>query len=377
LLPEDYPGHTGTIESERKFERYYYRKTAGAGCEDQAEYRLVQKVLTTWQVKAVALREVYASYPKNQRLLGGWSSLVLSERTTTNYDHGQPVGPDEEGLERRLSGLKIATIVERCIGAITPTEYSYKASGTRAYPDDLEINSSHVQIWEEIRLKEWEYTEIIRESIATAKPGVADKIRENAKATGQTVSAIALAALTTTKNETTSSNTGNTQPPPPETPPAQSDSQQAQVTGKAAFPADSQNQYREKEKSISFEYLTGTSIGAVKGRAIALADKWGRAIWARYKGLGLQTGFDQHWFDYEPFDEIHLLEEEGRSKNWGEMFSISISQQEAVIGIDCAFQGWIEAALPTSPLIPLADTAVFDITIVGHGYETGDLVEVI
>ena len=396
-------GSTRLMDAELQIDEYFYEqkapvKSGQTKCEQGNQGRLMLRRLRIWRPVAVVFKTILESYPKY--VIPGTKtptfpidldvsfvddfSLYLVERTETSYQYdftnkssiafavgGGSVAipdPDEtniDDLEKLGIGPKIITTIEKSIGVVLPDEYVYDSGAKhqllRSYGRLVPVERQ-TTYYEELKKDEWEKLELNEKGLVLAYPDIKDDLDERIKKETLAYDPIIKLALTPAQDgrKITRSNSGQAQPPAADTYNPAFTTQEAVVKGRATLPVDTAFQYRQKEKEISFEYLSveGTTPREAMSRARELANQlareWGVIYWGRYKGVSAIADLADGWFGYRPLSRVNVVEPDGVAAYWGDGFSIAMSDKRAVVGFDGLFLGWSVA----QPLIVVGGVPV-------------------
>lgn len=359
LLPDDsdYAGNTALIDSEVRTETYSYEQNApvmgsssGTTCEQGNQGRLKTYQLLLRQIVGVALREIASSYPSGSGL--NKTDLMIAEQTIVTYDYSPRLvsqvslgpGTPDEWVEKRGDGPLIVTRTLRPIGSILTEEFSYNPGSMGLQPERLIESYRKIQYWEETSLGEWR--EVIQEykTLAEQSPTTADNLRSVSTDLNQLIARlISLVPVDPTENR---SNAGQAQPPAAETyQPAYNQSEKV-VKGVAKLPANAASNYRQAQREMTFDYLTGINRAAGQAEATALAKLWGVLLWGRYKCTSYTTDLADSWWNYRPGVRVDAREPGTRFAYLGDGFAIAMAQNRCVVSFDGLYLGQV-ATMPS------------------------------
>ncbi len=374
-----YLGNTSLIVAEHRMETYTFEQNAplagssiASHCEQGNQGRLLSSQVEVYQPRGVALREVFASYPKaNVAAAGDKLALMRAEVTTSSYiyDLGgiSQIGFGEDwAIETLGDGPQITTTVYRPVGAILPKEHRYRATGPMPDPSPLAVAESKSQTWRELRFGEWDEDLVEFKALALVDSASADRLRKLYK-DDPGVLVNLLLNLQAVTSEGTISGSGQANPPSSETYPAAFSTKETTVKGRAKLPGKSSNAYRLRQKSLNFDYICAVANSEAAARAIAeaeasrLAGLWGPILWGQYKSTSYTTDFNDGWRGYRPLARMDVQEPEARFAYLGNGFAIAIAGNRCAVSFDGIFLGQsttlppelIGGTIPTSPTNPL------------------------
>jgi hypothetical protein len=390
--PVERKGSIALIDAELKREYYYYETNSPVQdgetqCEKGNKGRLRRHEIEIFRPVAIAFRPIFETYPKG--VIPGTRTptfpinlsysfrddytLVLVERQTVTYQYELTArqsklpalngsGIEEDPEETKLSelaelgiGPKIITTIEKSIGTVLPEEYALDPSAKhqllRSF-GGLVLVERQTSYWEELKRSEWEKTETTEKGLVLAYPDIRDELNERLKRESLAYDPALMLALTTAESTVTRSNSGQAQPPAADTYNPTYSVQDAVVKGRATLPVDTAFQYRQRERELSFEYLSAQgdspaqALFSAREQANRLAQVWGQVLWGRYKGVSVIGDLADGWFNYRPLDRVNVTEPDGVAAYWADGFSIAMAEARCAIGFDGMLLGWTTADQP-------------------------------
>ena len=424
-------GSSNLILSQNRMEIFEYESSAftiGNGSTDRCQAgnqgRLLKRTLTVKQPIGKVLDRVLQSFPQpsadepdvyTEISAMNLEAMIEGLKEIETFDYGKNViftsfsnavggavnpnetPPTDPNTVEQRNTATIRHTLERWepAGAISPEDYQYVV-------DDVALNLNLVLLasapkksyelikeWAEIRIDEWVFNERERASYnrydsasaAESRAKFKQKDAENDSNYYALTFRDMFCALVQSKTLRKVSSSGNTQPPAPDTLPSTKSIKNTPKSFKYKMPFDTAFPFRAKKVEITAEYLS------IDGNL--LAEKWGKVLWGRFKGITLESEFNQDWWSYTPMCRIDILEpnitiatgdgfEIDRSAYLGEAFSIAIASGDCAIGIDGIFLGFIQ----NNTLIPpFLDDGFFELsstvktiwTTTGEQIITGDI----
>lgn len=365
IFPElsQFQGDTTPTTSEHRTITYYYetnKPIAGFETDDHCQQgnqgRLYQIVELAYQPFALILKEVYASY--KIRIVSPTKPVIAEYKITEfNYDLGlsaQAVFGNDSGSdwipEQPLSGIQYSELTYKPIGAIAPV-YSGEdppiySTGTNEggvtaleNPEALKPAYRKIQTWTEPSLGEYQYQVSDYVPLIEKYPEIASKLADKIPDLDDLLSN--LVVLVPNSDELDISNSGGAQPPAPDTYQPEYNESTSTVRGEYKTPADSTVAHREREKNLSFDYISATGINMAAARAQAkvacdrLAELWAKIIWGRFKASSYITDLDDVWWDYSPLSRVDVLEPRNKTYSYlGDGWSIAMAGKRTAVGFD-------------------------------------------
>jgi hypothetical protein len=380
LFPESYPGNGGTLEAENVTEVHTYEAqspvtSGGSDCEKGNQGRLLSTVITTRRSFGTIYKALYehARNPKKLLRVGGTftSPLKSSINPTTGGIVGAPFtegirpnitddtierinyqyfDPDTSSGTPRGRGPLITRTKTSHMGAVVPDYFAgneYRPIDASNFSADVTIETER-QYWHQTSPTEWRYEHTLRQSQILKNEGDVRRSHDAAKQQSTLPGALAnglgqvdaktYANLVTAIEEVTT-NGNNTPPAPTPLPPKYSI---ADTQGKATYdmPIDGNWPYRERSQTLSFDYLTGSSTGAVNAAAYGLARIWGVIGWGRYRGSMVQSNLTDYLHTtYRPADRVDVNEVDFVSSNLADGYAVGMAGAELLVSLDCMYLG--------------------------------------
>lgn len=389
--PVERRGSITLIDAELKREYYHYETNSPVQdgetqCEKGNKGRLLRHEIEIFRPVAIAFRPIFETYP-NGVIPGTRTptfpinleysfrddySLVLVEFQEIIYQYegnlvsrqggggSVPDDPEEtnlEELEKLGVGPKIITTTSKAIGTVLPEEFAFDPSARhqllRSFGGLVPVEQQ-TNYWEELKRNEWEKTETTEKGLVLAYPDIRDELNEQLKRESLAYDPASMLVLTTAERTVTRSNSGQAQPPAADTYNPTYSVQDATVKGRAVLPVDTAFQYRQRERELSFEYLSAQgdnprqALSNAREQANRLARVWGQILWGRYKGVSVISDLADGWFNYRPLDRVNVTEPDGVAVYWADGFSIAMAEARCAIGFDGMLLGWTTIDQPES-----------------------------
>jgi hypothetical protein len=354
LFPEVFPGGAGRIPAEEYTEIHTYESqspvtSGGSDCEKGNQGRLLSSVITSRKCFGTVFKGligIQRSKGLSPAINFGPSAIqYLTDEYTEiiRYQYSDP----EIGSGRNLGrGPLITRTKTGRIGAILPDYFaanSYRPIDSGLHNVTVTIESERQQ-WFQENSGAWRYSHTLRQSQILKIEGDTARIHEAAKKQSSIVDASNYAAMVTVvEDETVSLN--NT-PPSAETLPPKYSVDNTQGKAEYQLPVDPPQSwpYRDRSQVLSFDYLTGNSVGAVNAAAYALARIWGVVGHGRYRGSMVQSALTNYLHTtYRPADRVDL-DEFGSfiSSNLADGFAVGMAGTELLVSLDLMYLGRVQ-----------------------------------
>ncbi len=364
---KQYAGVTDLILSSVTRETYYYEQyspiignSAASLCQQGNQGRLQRHTIEIYRPAGVALKTVYASYPKTMKV--DKTRLILAEQTETQYTYNLGLFVDDysDGYAAQWTvvlgyGPKITTLKYQPIGAIDPDDFLYRSKTSLGTPEEPTPSEYTVDYYYEASPGEWKKEHQIYQSMCISNPEAAKLIRQN-KAIPRNKIALLVTQLNEVDDATTISNSGQANPPAPDT-----YSATYTVTEKTAqivfkMPTNAASPYRQSRRDLTFEYISATGVGlaakySAEAQCLALAKVWGAVLWGRYKSSSYTTDLSDSWWSYKPLTRIDVNEPQARFAYLGDGFSIAIAGKRCAVSFDGILLGQIVQTPITTPAV--------------------------
>lgn len=373
-------GDASSIVSIEKLEIFEYENAAFSigsngsdACQSGNQGRLIKRTLTVKQPIGKVLSKIIDAAPEEVRP-PSLSNLILAIKEEEEFDYNRtviatssttlpqtgPIDPNQvppsdpaSEAPKKMSGIKHILKRWEPAGAISPEDYEYDLDQQMwiVVAQDLKQSYQLTKEWTEGRSDEWTFTEREQISFNRYQPEAAAESRARMKERPGTYYKDIFCALMLSRSPRKASSSGNTQPPAPDTMPSTHGIKNDTKSYKYKMPFDTDFPFRQKKVEISVEHLS------IDGNL--LAEKWGKVLWGRFKGLTIESEFSQYWWDYEPMCRINILEpnitlagdEIDTSAYLGEAFSIAIANGQCAIGIDGIFLGFVQNNILIPPYL--------------------------
>jgi hypothetical protein len=348
ILPTEYPGRTGLALSEAVQETSYYEQQqdyANAGednCNNPDEGKLIKNTIIIFRTFGIVLREWMAANPKS--IFIGTLNPVIAQSQLTSYEYKIKKKSASEPEIAIIPKITSSTYIP--IGAILPNE------NWATIPLSLVVSESKAQIWEEIRLEEWKYTEDFYQNIIIAFPELFDKPKDKNKSEP---SISAKLTLTRKERKVIASNSGQATPPAPERFPPTHSIKQEQVKVEVNIPASFGSQFRPREREFSVDSGLLTS----KSQAEKIGRIEGHMLWGRYKGQSIAIALSDELFSISPLvgsiwsdlsGSRHLFMIDG--------FSVAFTNNRFAAQFDGIWCGTVASGVVITPNEPIPPGAI-------------------
>ena len=367
LFPEipAFAGQGGTIESERYTEIHYYESqspvtASGSDCERGNQGRLYRSEITSRKCFGtvfkglIGVSEAKGLTPPLTYLAPQLTYLTDDYTEVTTYQYT----PAEIGTGKNLGrGPRINRKKRQPLGAIM--EDYFKSSAYRpinsAFIDlmvDTEIEQDY---WFQKNTGEWLHEHTLRQSLILADPALASRIQEAHKKAGRQSNSRAYAEMTTVDDKHSSND--NSAPPSASTLPPKFEISDKNVSAEYVLPQDANWDYRDRSQVLSFDYLSGNTVGAVSAQAYYLSRIWGVVGWGRYRGSQVSGAISTYLLStYRPTDMVNADEGDWVSSNLADGFAVGMSGGELIISLDLMYLGRVNPPIgPTNQVILTLD----------------------
>ena len=292
ILPKDFPGRSGLILSEATQENNFYEQEQDYGmigednCNNPDEGKLIKTSTITFRPLGVVLREWIAVNPKS--IVFTIASLVIAQSSLTTYEYKIKRKNEPESEITIIPSVASSTYIP--YGAILPDEPWVNI------PLGLVISQSKTQVWEEIRMEDWKYTEKLFQNLITAFPELFDKPKDDKSDKKNEFSLNSKLILVNKENKVIRSNSGQATPPAPERFPPTHSIKQEQVKVEVNIPASFGSGFRPREREFSVDAGLLTS----KSQAEKIGKIEGHILWGRYKGQSIALALGDELFNISP-----------------------------------------------------------------------------
>lgn len=365
LFPDSFPGEGGRIPSEEYVEVHTYEDqspvtSGGSGCENGNRGRLLSSVVTSRKCFGTVYKGLVA-IQRSKGLTGGltFSDTALTYltddyREITRYQYTPPETGSGRGLGR---GPYITRSKVSQRGAILSDYFartSYRPIDSGTYGVDVPIETEK-QYWFQENNGAWRYERTLRQAQILKSEGdvarshaAAKKLFDASPTSGAgLVDAETYGNLVTIDEQVTTS--PNNTPPAPETLPPKYEITERDTSAEYLLPQGSNWDFRDRSQVLSFDYLSGNSVGAVTAQAYALARLWGVIGWGRYRGNMIESNLTDYLHSsYVPSDRVELSEFDFVSSNLADGFSVGMAGGELLVSLDLMYLGWVNPPAPAT-----------------------------
>lgn len=357
LFPEipSFAGNGGVIQSEEYTEVHYYESqspvtSGGSDCENGNQGRLLSTVITSRKCFGtvfkglIGVSEAKGLVPPLTYLAPQLTYLTDDFTEVTTYQYT----PAEIGTGKSLGrGPRINRKKRQPLGAIMP-DY-FKSSAYRpinsAFIDDMVDTEIEQDYWFQKNTGEWLHEHTLRQSLILHDAALADRIHAAHKKANRQCDTTAYAALVTIDDNHSSND--NSAPPSASTLPPKYEISDKDVSASYDLPQDANWDFRDRSQVLSFDYLSGNSVGAISAQAYGLAKIWGVIGWGRYRGSQVSGAMSTFLLSaYSPGDLVAADEGGWISTNLSDGFAIGMSGTELIVSLDLMHMGRVNPPMP-------------------------------
>ena len=394
LFPDVYPDNGGRITAERYTEVHTYESqspvTSGGGdCENGNRGRLLSTVITSRKCFGVAFKGLVEVARNPDKLLRTGGSYTSPIKSSIDPNTGQIVGApfslnDLENLVEEyteiiryeytppetLTGRSLGRgpLITRKkitkLGILVPDYFSgksYRPVWASLYNTTATAETEREFWWQE-NTGEWRYEHTLRQSQILKNEGDVARSHEAQKKRSQLPGAAAAGlgqvnaenyANLVTVEESVTTNRQNTPPAPIVLPPKYT-IEEKDASASYQLPQDANWDYRDRSQVLSFDYLSGNTVGAVNAQAYYLARIHGVLGWGRYRGSQVSGAMSSFLLSvYRPADMVAADEWDFVSHNLADGFAVGMAGGELVVSLDLMYIGRVNPPLPPANQIIL------------------------